>query len=319
MGANNIKSKIQKLAVKKKIGLSATPKRVYDQEGTDAIDKFFNDRPPYTYSFGMERALGEGFLTEYKYFPLLVELTDEEFEEYTIISKKLLKFFDFENGKFKDDPIVEILLLRRKNIVHKAHNKILLFSSIIRELKNTGKDKYVFAYIPEGYTEGADGDSVRILNEYLRRVNEDFPDVKMNSYTSSDQDLNEILRGFEEGKIEVLFAMKMLDEGVDVPRAEVGIFASSTGNPRQFIQRRGRLLRKHKDKTYATIYDMVVIPKKENNNNELFNIERNLVKNELTRVAYFASLSMNFYDSKEALINISRKYNLDLDTIINDL
>ncbi len=319
MGANNIKSKIQKLEVKKKIGLSATPKRVYDPEGTDAIDKFFNDSPPYTYSFGMERALDEGFLTGYKYFPLVVELTDEEFEEYTLISKQLLKFFDFENGKFKDDPIVEILLLKRKNIIHKAQNKISLFSSIIRELKKTEKDKYVFAYIPEGYTAGADGDSVKILNKYLRRVHKDLPDVKMNSYTSSDQDLNEILRGFEEGKIEILFAMKMLDEGVDVPRAEVGIFASSTGNPRQFVQRRGRLLRKHKDKAYATIYDMVVVPKIDNNNNELFNIERNLVKNELTRVAYFASLSLNFYDSKEALLDISRKYNLDLDTIINDL
>lgn len=319
MGANNIKSKLSNLEVLRKIGLSATPKRIYDPEGTLAIDKFFNDEPPYTYSFGMEKALEHGFLTGYKYHPLIVELTEEEFEEYSIISKQLLKFFDFENGKFKDDPIVEILLLKRKSIIHKAHNKISLFSSIIGELKKTEKNKYVFAYIPEGYSTNDDGDSVKILNEYLKRVNKDYPNVKMNSYTSEDQDLSGILRGFEEGKIEILFAMKMLDEGVDVPRAEIGIFASSTGNPRQFIQRRGRLLRKHKDKAYSTIYDMVVVPKLDSNTNELFNIERNLVQNELTRVAYFASLSMNFYDSKEALIDICKKYNLDLDTIINDL
>ncbi len=319
MGANNIKSKLSNLEVSRKIGLSATPKRIYDPEGTLAIDEFFNDEPPYTYSFGMEKALEFGFLTGYKYHPLIVELTEEEFEEYSLISKQLLKFFDFENGKFRDDPIVEILLLKRKNIIHKAHNKIALFSSIIGELKKTKKDKYVFAYIPEGYSTNDDGDSIKILNEYLRRVNKDFPNVKMNSYTSEDQDLSDILRGFEDGKIEILFAMKMLDEGVDVPRAEVGIFASSTGNPRQFIQRRGRLLRKHKDKAYSTIYDMIVVPKLESNSNELFNIERNLVQNELTRVAYFASLSMNFYDSKEALYNICKKYNLDLDTIINDL
>jgi superfamily II DNA or RNA helicase len=319
MGANNIKSKLSNLEVSKKIGLSATPKRIYDPEGTLAIDKFFNDEPPYTYSFGMEKALEYGFLTGYKYHPLIVELTEEEFEEYTLISRQLLKFFDFENEKFRDDPIVEILLLKRKNIIHKAHNKISLFSSIIGELKKTKKDKYVFAYIPEGYSTNDNGGSVKILNEYLRRINKDYPSVKMNSYTSEDQDLSGILRGFEEGKIEILFAMKMLDEGVDVPRAEVGIFASSTGNPRQFIQRRGRLLRKHKDKAYSTIYDMVVVPKLDSNTNELFNIERNLVQNELTRVAYFASLSMNFYDSKEALMGICEKYNLDLDTIINDL
>ena len=319
MGANNIQSKLKDIKVDKKIGLSATPKRIYDPEGTIAIDSFFKDSPPYTYNFGMEKALEFGFLTGYKYHPQIVELTDEEFEEYVEISKKLLKFFDFENGKFKDDPIVEILLLKRKSIIHKAFNKLSLFSSIIGELRKLKKNKFVFAYIPEGNTQDKDGDTVKILNQYLKRVHKDYPKIKMNSYTSEDQNLDEILRGFEDGKIEVLFAMKMLDEGVDIPRAEVGIFASSTGNPRQFIQRRGRLLRKHKDKAYATIYDMVVIPKLDSNFGELYNIERNLVKNELNRVAYFASLSMNFYDSKESLNEVCKKYDLDLDTIINEL
>ena len=319
MGANNIKSKLSGLEVTKKIGLSATPKRIYDPEGTLAINKFFKDEPPYSYSFGMEKALEYDFLTGYNYFPKIVELTEEEFDEYTEISKKLLKFFDFENGKFKDDPIVEILLLKRKNIIHKASNKLNLFSSIVGELIKNNKDQFVFAYIPEGNTQNAEGESVKILNQYLRRVHRDYPKIKMNSYTSEDQNLSEILRGFEDGKIEVLFAMKMLDEGVDIPRAEVGIFASSTGNPRQFIQRRGRLLRKHKDKAFATIYDMVVVPKLDKNLGELHSIERNLVKNELNRVGYFASLSMNFYDSKENLEEVCKKYDLDLDTIINEL
>ncbi|NJB35325.1 DEAD/DEAH box helicase family protein [Croceivirga sp. JEA036] len=319
MGANNIKSKLSNLNVTRKIGLSATPKRIYDPEGTMAIDQFFNDAPPYTYNFSMEKAMEFGFLTGYKYYPLIVELTEEEFEEYSAISKRLLKYFDFKNGVFKDDPMVEILLLKRKNIIHKAHNKINLFSSIVEELKKTNKDKFVFAYIPEGYTNNEQGESTKILNEYLKSVHKDFPEIKMNSYTSEDQDLNDILKGFEDGKIEILFAMKMLDEGVDIPRAEVGIFASSTGNPRQFIQRRGRLLRKHKDKVYSTIYDMVVIPKLESHTDELFSIEKSLVRNELNRVAYFSSLSMNFYDSKVTLLNVCRKYNLDLDTIINDL
>ncbi|WP_038005199.1 DEAD/DEAH box helicase family protein [Tenacibaculum sp. 47A_GOM-205m] len=319
MGAKNIKSNLSNLNITRKIGLSATPKRIYDPEGTTAIDQFFNDTPPYTYNFSMEKAMEFGFLTGYKYFPLIVELTEEEFEEYSVISKRLLKYFDFKNGIFKDDPMVEILLLKRKNIIHKAQNKIDLFSSIVEELKKTNKDKYVFAYIPEGYTNNDEGESTKILNEYLKRTHKDFPEIKMNSYTSEDQDLNDILKGFGEGKIEILFAMKMLDEGVDVPRAEVGIFASSTGNPRQFIQRRGRLLRKHKDKAYSTIYDMVVIPKLESFTDEFFNIEKSLVRNELNRVAYFSSLSMNFYDSKDTLLSVCKKYNLDLDTIINDL
>src|SRR5690606_31078895 len=106
------------------IGLSATPKRVYDPVGTDALNSFFNDQSPYCYQFSMEKALHEGFLTEYKYFPIIVELTEEETQEYIEISKKLLKFFDFEKGEFKKDSVVEMLLLKRKNLIHKAYNKL---------------------------------------------------------------------------------------------------------------------------------------------------------------------------------------------------
>jgi superfamily II DNA or RNA helicase len=117
----------------------------------------------------------------------------------------------------------------------------------------------------------------------------------------------------------MLFAMKMLDEGVDVPRAEVGIFASSTGNPRQFIQRRGRLLRKHKDKANAVIYDMVVVPQLNDTNTDTYRMERNQVKAELQRVAHFSSLSMNFYDTKNELSSIFDKYELNIDEIIQKL
>lgn len=319
MGANNIKTAIAKLHIPRKIGLSATPKRIYDLEGTQAIDKFFNDTPPYTYNFSMERALKEGFLSNYKYFPLIVELTEDELKEYVEISKKLLKFFDFQKGEFKKDPIVEILFLKRKNVIHKASNKKGAFIDIIGELVRTKKTKYVFGYIPEGFTENEEGETERLLDQFLKEAHKAYPEIKMNSYTAADQDLKEILRGFSEGKIEILLAMKMLDEGVDLPRAEVGIFASSTGNPRQFIQRRGRLLRKHKKKAYATIYDMVVVPKLDGTNSEIFSMERNLVHNEMRRVGYFASLALNFYDSKNGLEGICNKYELDLDTIINEL
>ncbi|PHK28536.1 hypothetical protein VF13_40715, partial [Nostoc linckia z16] len=303
----------------RKIGLSATPKRVYDPEGTEFIDKYFNDAEPYTYNFSMKEAMREGFLADYKYYPVLVELNEDELEAYIEISKMLLRYFDFEKGEFKKDPVVERLLLKRKNIIHKANNKIQSFREILTELKRLDKLKYIFTYVPEGFAYDEDGASERMLDKFLLAGSETIPGMKMNSYIADGQNLKDILRGFSEGKIDMLLAMKMLDEGVDVPRAEVGIFASSTGNPRQFIQRRGRLLRKHKDKTFATIFDMVVIPRLNDNNSELYNMERSLVKNELRRVGYFASLAMNFYDSKTALEGVCSKYDLDLDTIINEL
>ena len=110
-----------------------------------------------------------------------------------------------------------------------------------------------------------------------------------------------------EGRIDVLLAMKCLDEGVDIPRTQYGIFASSTGNPRQFIQRRGRILRKHDDKSMAYIYDMIVVPDmaQQSGMTDYFNIEQKLVKQELSRVAYFAQLASNYYtEVKPALDEI---------------
>jgi superfamily II DNA or RNA helicase len=319
MGAKNIKASMSKSLIKKRIGLSATPKRIYDSEGTESIDKFFNDKEPYTFSFTMKDAMENDFLCNYKYYPVIVELNEEELEKYIEISKQLLRYFDFEKGVFKNDPMAEILLLKRKNIIHKANNKIECFKNILLELKKINKLKFIFTYIPEGYVYEEDGSSERMINKFLVAGSKTLTNLKMNTYIGGDENLNDLLRGFSEGKIDLLFAMKMLDEGVDIPRAEVGIFASSTGNPRQFIQRRGRLLRKHKDKPYATIFDMVVIPKLNDNNTELYNMERNLVHNELRRVGYFASLALNYYDSKQSLENVCFKYNLDLDTIINEL
>lgn len=324
MGASQIKEVMAKLTIPRRIGLSATPKRKYDPEGTDAICEFFDDRPPFCYSFGMKRAMKEGRLTDYYYYPKIVHLDEDEKEAYVEISMMLLKFFDFELGKFKDSPIVERLLLRRKTIIHQARRKIPVYKEILTELEEKGKLKYVFTYVPVGSSkeEGETNDeniSNKFVYLYLKAAQEVKPNLRSSTYTSESEDRLGKLRGFSEGKIDMLLAMKMLDEGVDIPRTEIGIFASSTGNPREFIQRRGRLLRNHNDKKFAIVYDMIVAPIASNDNENLFRIEKNMVKNELIRVAYFASLSMNFYDSKKILQDICDKYSLDLDLIINEL
>lgn len=319
MGANSVKAVLPNINSKKRIGLSATPKRMYDDDGNEAINSFFNDTPPYTYSFDMKRALDEGFLTEYKYFPKIVELDETEFDEYLLISKKLLKFFDSENKQLKKNPTVEFLLLKRKNIIHKAVNKILCYKSILKDLKRESKLQFVFTYVPEGYSEDENGERERIIDKFILAGSNTCKDLRVNSYTGGESNLKDILRGFSEGRINMLYAMKMLDEGVDIPRAEVGIFCSSTGNPRQFIQRRGRLLRKHPAKTYATIYDMVVIPKLSNTTSQFFNMEKNLVIKEIRRIAHFASLSINYYDTVRSLENVLNKYDINLDNLTKEL
>ena len=105
--------------------------------------------------------------------------------------------------------------------------------------------------------------------------------------------------------------MKCLDEGVDVPRAELAVFCASTGNPRQFIQRRGRILRKHPDKKYAVIHDLVVIPEIDSGSDS-YKLERSLLKTELKRVNNFAELAENSSHTVNELFDIMSYYNLNL-------
>jgi len=323
MGASQIKKVMAELTVPMRIGLSATPKRKYDPQGTDTICDFFGDQPPFCHSFDMKRAMQEGRLTNYYYYPRVVTLDEDEKEQYVDLSNALLKFFDFESGKFKDSPRVERLLLERKTIIHQARRKLHTYKKILNELEQKGKLKYVFTYVPVGRSREEEVDerdvSSKFVYQYLKVAHEVNANLKLSTYTSDTEDRKSKIRGFSEGKIDMLLAMKMLDEGVDIPRTEVGIFASSTGNPREYIQRRGRLLRNHRDKKFAYVYDMIVAPVASHDSENLYRIERNMVRNELIRVAYFASLSMNFYESKDILQDICDRYELDLDMIINEL
>ena len=128
---------------------------------------------------------------------------------------------------------------------------------------------------------------------------------------SGQKDRDAILKDFAEGKLAVLTSMKCLDEGVDVPRSEMAIFCASTGNPRQFIQRRGRILRKHPDKHLALIHDLVVAPEI-GSGQENYNMERSLLRNELKRVRDFAVMSENADYAYTELEEILSYYNLPL-------
>ena len=148
-----------------------------------------------------------------------------------------------------------------------------------------------------------------------------FSSVRCNSYTSNDtKELRkQKLDAFATGQIDVLFAKNCLDEGVDVPRAEYGIFTSSSGNPRQFVQRRGRLLRTHPDKRYAYIYDMVVSPnfRSPQYDKKWWKMEKSLVMGEMRRVANFACLADNYYTGAiTQLQELIDFYEIDLNGLV---
>ncbi len=324
IGSTTVLAAFRAMRARRRIALSATPSRIYDEEGTAEIEALFNDKYPYIVSFSMEKAMAKERLMPYNYYPVIVSLDEDEMAEYVSLSISLMRLYDAA-GHCKNEEKAKKIMQERKRILHKAKGKVAALKSIIQSIGEESL-KYCFVYVPEGISENdketeTAEDSPKIIEEMKSAINEVFPNVRCNTYIGekSKKERKAILTGFAEGKIDVLLAMKCLDEGVDIPRTQYGIFASSTGNPRQFIQRRGRLLRKHDEKAMAFIYDMIVVPSSviDGVEPEYFEIEAKLVKQELARVAYFAQLSSNYYQHvKPALEKIVDYYHLNLAELI---
>lgn len=326
MGAGKILARLDGIRFKRRIGLSATPYRQYDETGNSRLKSFFNVTDHYTFEYGMSEAINNGFLCRYYYFPHVVYLTDCEMAEYLTISKSLARYFSSEDGTFPvGDDILTALLLKRKRIIHKAVGKEAVFKEIIeKRYKEKGNLKYTLVYVPEGNAPdessdmfdtrdyvGADDESSHLIDRYTEIVKNVSETTTVKKFTADSADRDRILEDFSNGDLEVLTSMKCLDEGVDVPRSEMAVFCASTGNPRQFIQRRGRILRTHKDKRHAIIHDLIVAPVV-SESSESYNMERNLLKNELKRVRDFASLAENPDCAYKELENITLNYNLSI-------
>ncbi len=133
---------------------------------------------------------------------------------------------------------------------------------------------------------------------------------KVSTYTAQTTlQEREILRHqFESGELQGLVAIRCLDEGVDIPAIQTAVILSSSGNPRQFIQRRGRVLRPHPAKERATIFDMIVLPP--DLDRETIEVERNLLKKELRRFVEFADLADNAGEARMKLLDLQKRYGL---------
>lgn len=328
MASGSLVKRLKEIPYLRRIGLSATPERQFDDDGTLRLKKFYGAEDHYTYEYSMEEAIKKGVLCKYMYYPHVVRLTEEEMSRYLELSEKISKYFNFNTGAFEEkDEILKRLLLARKRIIHKAFNKLQAFKDIIQKrYKEVGNLKYTLVYVPEGntpdYLPGGDDfdksedikdDDVaeHLINQYTLAVTEVGDKITVKKFVSGQQDRESVLSDFAEGKLQVLTSMKCLDEGVDVPRSELAIFCSSTGNPRQFIQRRGRVLRTHPDKKMAMLHDLIVVPEVMPNANS-FRMEQSLIKGELSRVNNFALLSENPSYSELELREVLDYYGLNL-------
>ena len=274
-----------------RLALTATPERYFDEEGTIFLKEYFGG---VVYEFNLTKAIQKGFLTPYEYFPFIVELTDIEFERYIEMTRKLARLM----SKKVEKDIITIFSNERSKIIKNAENKWYVFKKIISHLKSTNDIYHTLVYCtPEQFTRAK-----KILDEFK---------IIYHEFTAREnkKERKYILQNFANRRYHVLIAMKCLDEGVDVPMAKNAIILASSGNPREFIQRRGRILRKFKDKKKAVIYDFIVVPTFNPRKEEkYFNLEQKILTQELKRYEEFAFSSLNPLDAMEKINFIKEKY-----------
>lgn len=293
-----------------RLGLSATPERYFDERGTEAVFEYFGRvlQPEFT----LRDALRAGALVHYLYYPIVVDLTPDEAEEYEKLTRTIGKMcptgeLDTENS------ILTQLLVKRSRLIGSAANKLVeLRELMLPRLHQT----HTLFYCGDGtVNDNSPGDDTSDSTEGRRQVeavtnllNDLGFDSRKYTYETSLEE-REVLRDeFDRGKIQGLVAIRCLDEGVDIPSVRTAVILASSVNPRQFIQRRGRILRPHASKTRAELFDMIVAPPSECMNS--FEVERGLVRRELTRFLEFADLADNNGAARLAILELQRRFSL---------
>lgn len=309
---------------KYRLALSATLDRHGDPEGTEALYRYFGGK---CIEYSLEKAIGEGKLTPYKYYPVIVSLSDIELQEYDNLTTQIAKCLTKDKrGKTVLSEKGKRLALQRSRLVAGASGKIQALEKYIMPYI---EDKHILVYC--GATTVFDGnqENMQIDNDEIRQIDlvtdllGNKLHMKVSQFTSKEnvEERNILKREFADGSnLQALIAIKCLDEGVNIPKIKTAFILASTNNPKEYIQRRGRVLRLAEGKDYAEIYDFITLPRKLDEvtgiTEEQMKRELTLVKNELCRAEEFARIALNSVTASAVLDDIRTAYDLQ-DYIIN--
>ena len=300
-----------------RLALSATLERHRDEEGTSVLYNFFGKK---CIEYSLDRAIDEDKLTKYKYHPIPVYLTEEELEKYEKsyeISKCLIKAQD---GKYKLNKRGEILAMERARIVAGASQKL---ESLREYMIPYVQDNNILVYCgatnvidEKSDYSGTDEEDVRQIEAVTRILGNELG-MEVAKFTSDEnmEIRSTIKEQFQRrDRLQAIVAIKCLDEGVNIPGIRTAFILASTTNPKEYIQRRGRVLRKAENKSFAEIFDFVTLPRELDSVSGL-TVEQaqrdlSLVKNELARIKEFGRLSMNSMEANELIWEMQEAYHI---------
>lgn len=288
-----------------KLGLSATPVFGNDEGKTKILLNWFGGK---VIDFPIEKAIGK-YLVNYEYHPMFVYATEDDESKFAKYTQMMLSAFDPKTNTIIDEEKFTIGYRGRLKAISMAEEKLTNLPKIFNEIED--KD-HTIIYCSDGKVS-TEKEEIRHLEHVLSLINNSIlplgPTVKASKFTASE-DIStrlQLIDNFNKGEINYLVAIRCLDEGINIPSIKSALILSSNDNYREFVQRRGRILRlytdpdTHKEKQKADIYDVIVLPSTEN---------KSFIEIELRRYYEYSRLALNSSDLNEKLEELLNSYNL---------
>lgn len=264
-----------------KIGLSATPIRQYDEEGSEFLLQYFGD---VVYDFPLAKAIGK-CLVPFDYHAHIIHLTAEENDDFYELTQKIRRL-SFAANANKDS--IEFqnwsrLCIKRRKIIETAENKIFSFERCLPSKGSDITNTLVFC-------SDKQPEQLELINDILNKKHVNFHQITSRE-TANNATLKQIIDEYNQGKIQVLTSKRVLDEGFNVPQTQTAYILASNTTKKQWTQRLGRVLRKDKGKNEACIHDFIVMPSI--SNAVMDDDFKNLLKSEAARIQFFLQFSKN--------------------------
>jgi len=284
LGAENLQN-IFNINSSRRLALSATPERQWDEQGNKVIFNYFTKT---IFEYDLQQAINDGYLAHYTYHPLFAEMNQNEFQEYYELTQEMKQEMAIHKQKERKigrrlplPVFLKIILEKRALIKKKTADKVNVFETWC----DSFKQNQVLLFCED--TEQMN-DLIEVLNHTGK---------KYAKYKSDMQDSQKIqsLNFFKEGRIELLLAIRCLDEGLDVPDCSACIIVSSSTSIREFVQRRGRVLRATSRVKIAKIFDIIVIPPS-NYSLEQEDAAQSMINSEMNRLKIMADCADNRLD-----------------------
>lgn len=297
-----------------RLALSATIDRHNDEEGTKKLFKYFGNK---CIEYTLEYAIANGNLTKYCYYPVITYLDKEELEIYIELTHEISKCMIFgENGKKTLSEKGKCLALKRARIVAGTRDKLVKLETTIAPFKD---ESYLLIYCGATNLLSDSNDffeDERQIEVVSKRLYSAF-NMKTSRFTSQeDMAKRKILKEqFSTGHLQALVAIRCLDEGVNIPAIRRAFILASTTNPKEYIQRRGRVLRLYEGKEFAHIYDFLTLPRQLGKVHYWTDQQRkmvlSLVEKELKRATEFARLADNMPIAQKVIDEIKQAYSIN--------